>query len=93
VIRTLDDAIESEILRLLSQRAADASICPSDVARSMEADEAAWRALLPRVRDAARRLAIDGRLRITRGEDVLDPSAPMRGAIRLRRGGRFGDAA
>lgn len=82
----VDDAtIERTVFDLLAARAADASICPSDVARALIEDEDAWRALMPQVRSVATRLARAGRLRITRGEASVDPDAPGRGPIRLRR--------
>ena len=85
-MNAVDDAqIERTLFALLAARAADASICPSDVARALHDDEAAWRALMPRVRDVALRLARAQRLRITRGDTTLDPAAPGHGPIRLRR--------
>lgn len=39
------------------------------------------------VREQARSLAHDGVVRLTAGEVVLDPSAPLRGPIRIRFGG------
>lgn len=77
-------------LRLLGRRAADASICPSDVARALHPDDAAaWRARLPQVRDVAAELARAGRLRLTRGTRTLSPDTLGAGPIRLRRGPRF----
>lgn len=84
-----DAEIEATILRLLCSRAPAASICPSDVARSLHEDEAAWRAAMPRVRAVAQQLAAGGVLRITQGDAILEPDAPLRGAIRLRRGAAF----
>jgi hypothetical protein len=80
-------AIAQAIEALLSARAADASICPSDAARSLRADE--WRPLLPAIRRVAATLARQGRLRITQGErevsvDQIDDQR-LRGPIRLRR--------
>ena len=84
-----DDDIAQEIVRQLSRRAAESSICPSEVARALQGDEAAWRALMPQVREAAAAMRDAGRLRITRaGVDV--PSDELRrGAIRLARGPEF----
>ena len=83
------DDIAREIRRLLDARAPADSICPSDVARSLVAHESQWRALMPRIRDVARQMAGDGRLVITQQDAVLDPDAPFRGPVRLRRGPRF----
>jgi Protein of unknown function (DUF3253) len=81
-----DDDIAQEIVRQLSRRAADSSICPSEVARALQSDEAAWRALMPQVRDVAAVMRDAARVRITRGGvDVLGDSL-HRGAIRLARG-------
>lgn len=69
--------------RLLDARSPGASICPSDVARAVSPER--WRADLDGVRDVARHLARRGALAITQGTRVLDPDAPLRGPIRLRR--------
>ena len=84
-----DDDIARQILALLAARAPDASICPSDVARSLRPAGCAWRALMPPVRDAARQIARDGRVEITQRGAALDADARFRGPIRLRRGPRF----
>jgi hypothetical protein len=82
-----DEAIVQAIEALLSARAADASICPSDAARSLRADE--WRPLLPAIRRVAATLARQGRLRITQGEREVSAeeidAQRLRGPIRLRR--------
>ncbi|HSP19053.1 MAG TPA: DUF2256 and DUF3253 domain-containing protein [Myxococcaceae bacterium] len=75
-----DGTLEARILALLQARARDASICPSDVARSVAED---WRPLMEPVREAARRLVARGVLEITQGGRPVDPSH-ARGAIRLR---------
>jgi Protein of unknown function (DUF3253) len=86
-----DAAIAAEILRQLGQRAAVSSICPSEVARALApGDEAAWRALMPQVREVAAHLRDEGRVRITRGgADLAAPDDLHRGAIRLARGPSF----
>ena len=79
-----DERIVATIFELLDQRAAGATICPSDAARSLASDEAAWRALMPEVRRIAAALAAAGRLRVTaHGEDV--DALQARGPIRLGR--------
>jgi len=80
-----DTRIAQTILQLLGERAHAASICPSEVARALEDDEAAWRALMPRVRDVAADLQDADRLRITRGSAVLARDELEGGPIRLRR--------
>jgi Protein of unknown function (DUF3253) len=84
-----DDDIAQEIVRQLSRRAADSSICPSEVARALQSDEAAWRALMPQVREVAEAMRDAGRLRITRGGVDVPNEALHRGAIRLARGPDF----
>ena len=79
-----DADIEAAIYALLGRRRADASICPSDVARELSPDdEDAWRASMPAVRRVAAALAASGRLVVTRGRDTVDATAPG-GPIRLR---------
>ena len=86
--RLSEEQIAAEILRQLARRAADSSICPSEVARAL-ADDVAWRALMPRVREVAATLRDQGRLRTTRGGIDVTPAALHRGAIRLARGPGF----
>lgn len=81
--------IEATIIDLLRRRAADASICPSDVARALAVDEAAWRALMQPVRDRAAAMAREGRIVITQRSNEIAPDAAGRGPIRLRRGPGF----
>jgi len=78
-----DDAIAHAIFTLLDTRAATASICPSEVARSLAPD--AWRPLMPRVRAAARALAAAGRLEVLQGGRVIAGDIEPRGPIRLAR--------
>jgi hypothetical protein len=85
------EALEHAIADLLRRRAASASICPSDVARALAPQEAAWRALMPAVRDAARVLAETRRIIITRRGAMVDPARLEGGPIRLQRGPRFDD--
>jgi Protein of unknown function (DUF3253) len=84
-----DDDIAQEIVRQLARRAADSSICPSEVARALESDEAAWRALMPRVREVAAAMRDKGRVRVARGGINVPGSELHRGAIRLARGPDF----
>lgn len=69
------------VLDLLGQRAAGATICPSEVARS--AGGADWRPLLEPVRQAARQLAADGVIEVTQRGRVVDPGAAT-GPVRFR---------
>ena len=74
-------ALESAILELLAQRAAGATICPSDAARAVGDDD--WRDLMEPARAAARRLVAAGVVTITQGGEPVDPN-DFRGPIRIR---------
>lgn len=78
-----DRALEVAIEDLLGRRSAGATICPSEAARAV-AGEQDWRALMEPARRAARRLVAAGRVEITQGGRVVDPST-ARGPIRVRR--------
>ena len=84
-----NDDIAQEIVRQLSRRSADSSVCPSEVARALQSDATVWRALMPRVREVAAAMSDDARLRITRGGVDVPSDALHRGAIRLARGPGF----
>ena len=81
-IRPVDRALEVAIAELLSGRAGDATICPSEAARHVAPD--GWHALMEPARRAARRMVAAGTLEIVQGGRVVDPSR-VRGPIRLRR--------
>jgi len=74
--------LEQVILRLLSQRSPESSICPSDAARA--ARPQSWRPLMDEVRAAAGRLAARGEVDVTQGGRVVD-IASARGPVRIRR--------
>lgn len=78
----VDAEVERAIDALLSRRAADASICPSEAARAV--DPGGWRELMPAARAAAGRLAAAGRAEVTQGGRVVDVRT-VRGPIRVRR--------
>ncbi len=84
-----DAALEVAILRLLHERGAGKTICPSEAARSVagggpfSGDRAAWEPLMEPARAAARRLAAAGTIAITQGGHQVDAST-AKGAIRLR---------
>lgn len=86
-----EPAIERALWALLDRRAAEATVCPSEVARSLAPDVSAWRGLMPKVRAVAKRLADAGALRVTRhGVEVIDAAAGG-GPIRLGRTGKPGE--
>ncbi len=77
----LDDRLEHAILDLLGRRARTATICPSDAARTVDAE--GWRDLMDPARQAARRLVARGELEVTQHGEVIDLDS-ARGPIRLR---------
>jgi hypothetical protein len=78
-------ALEAAILHLLQQRGVGKTICPSEAARAVAAtdEEAAWRPLMEPARQAARRLVASGRIVMTQGGRMIDPSR-AKGPVRLR---------
>ena len=79
-----DARIESVLLDRLADRRG--TICPSEVARALAPD--GWRAWMPRVHDATRRLARDGVIEVRQKGRRID-AAKMRGPIRIARGPRY----
>ena len=85
-VTRVDRELEAKILELLGQRAATATICPSDAARAVGAtgdDPEGWRDLMEPARRAARRLVATDVVTITQGGQPVDPST-ARGPIRIR---------
>ncbi len=80
-VRAQDEALEREILDLLTERGRGKSICPSEAARRVDPDD--WRNHMEDARSAARRLVARGEIEITQGGRVVDPSS-AKGPIRLR---------
>ncbi len=79
-----DERIVATIFRLLERRAVGATICPSEAARALAADESTWRGLMPEVRRVAAALADAGLLRVTAGGKAVD-ALRATGPIRLGR--------
>ncbi len=77
-------ALERAIETLLARRRPGATICPSEAARAVASlrDEP-WRPLVPPARDAAARLAAQGRVEVTQTGRVVD-LATARGPVRIR---------
>lgn len=73
--------LEHAILALLSRRAPEGTICPSEAARELAPGD--WRPLMPAAREAAAILARRGRLEVLQGGNQVDPRT-VRGPIRLR---------
>ncbi|MBB3342759.1 DUF3253 domain-containing protein [Luteimonas sp. RC10] len=80
--------LRERMLALLSGRAAEASICPSEVARASRPG-GDWRVLMPGIRDVAAALARDGVVSVTQHGAIVDADAPPPGPVRLRRGPRW----
>lgn len=80
-----DKALETAILELLAERGRDKTICPSEAAKRVGGTEARtdWEGLMEPARAAARRLVAEGRIVITQGGRVVEPST-AKGAIRLK---------
>ncbi len=86
-LTTTDAALEASLRDLLDQRAASATVCPSEAARAVAAAEGrreGWRGLMAPARAAAGRLVAAGEAEITQGGRVVDLST-ARGPIRVRR--------
>ena len=81
-VTATDLKLEEAIATLLSARATDATICPSEAAKAVGGNE--WSDLMEPARRAARRMVARGELQITQGGTVVDPST-AKGPIRLRR--------
>lgn len=76
-----DRALEASLRELLQRAGVGATVCPSQAARAVSADD--WRSLMEGARSAARRLVAAGAAEITQGGRVVDPST-ARGPIRVR---------
>ena len=74
------DRLRTAILTLADQRAPK-SICPSDAARAVDAEN--WRVLMDDARAVARELARAGDVVITQKGTTLDPDAHWRGPVRI----------
>ena len=81
-VTAIDRQLEDAIRTKLRQRAAAATICPSEVARDLGGED--WRDLMEPARAAARRMVAGGEVEITQGGRVVDPST-AKGPIRIRR--------
>lgn len=80
---------EEAILELTAARGPEKSICPTEAAR-LAGGEERWRSVLGEVRKAAIRLALAGRIVITRKGRPVDPQ-DFKGVYRLRAAGSPGE--
>ena len=78
--KQLDHDFEEKILNLLSTRARDSSICPSEI---LPTEEKQNKEPMELVRQAARRLVHQNKLVITQKSQIVDPSN-FKGPIRLK---------
>ncbi len=78
-----DTQLETVLLRLVSERGTDKTICPSEAAIAVAGKEGqAWGALMPQIRKIAVRLANEGRIVVTRKGKPVDPN-DFKGVYRL----------
>jgi hypothetical protein len=77
--------LRAAILKLLEHRGPGKTICPSDAARAVAAQD--FRPLMDTARAAAAELVADGEIEVTQRGEVVD-IAQARGPIRLRRRSR-----
>ncbi len=73
------DVIRVALLDLVAQRGPDKTICPSEVARALNAEN--WRSLMPVVREVGQQLVAEGHIVVTQKGQVVDPkhaSGPIR---------------
>lgn len=76
-------ALRDEILRMVHERGAGKTVCPSEVARSLAgSDEKVWRHLMQPIRRAAIGLSDEGLVVIKRKGRPLAP-ADLKGIYRL----------
>lgn len=83
-LKPKDLALEAAIMELVSRRAVDQTLCPSEASRQVFGPELGIGPdAMQRARAAARRLVAAGRLDILQGGRIVDGST-ARGPIRLR---------
>lgn len=77
------ERLGARILDLAAARGPDKSICPSEVARDLAgSNEKEWRLLMKPIRQAAVRLALEGRVELRRKGHAVDPE-DFRGIYRI----------
>ena len=75
------DPIEAAILKLVSEAPEGRSISPADVAKAIDPER--FNRKFGHVRQAAIRLAVEGKVSILRKGKPVDPHRPVKGVIRL----------
>ena len=76
-----DNEIRKRLLSLASARQGGATLCPSEVARTLSDD---WRALMSTVREVADELITEGVMECTQRGRVIPSAVLAKGPIRLR---------
>lgn len=76
-----DGKVEHALRELLGRVREGGTVCPSEAARAVSADD--WRRLMEPARQAARRLVAIGEAEITQHGEVVD-LATAKGPIRVR---------
>ncbi len=79
-----DFELELTLMRLVTERGADKTVCPSEVARALGGPHPdGWGPLMQPVRRQAVRLMKEGRIAILRKGKVVDDPDDFRGVYRL----------
>ncbi|AWN46983.1 DUF3253 domain-containing protein [Methylobacterium terrae] len=79
-----DFELELTLMRLVTDRGADKTVCPSEVARALGGPHPdGWGPLMQPVRRQAVRLMKEGRIAILRKGKVVDDPDDFRGVYRL----------
>ena len=76
-----EQQIRERLLQLVRDRGPEKTICPSEVARSLSADD--WRSLMPQVLAVGLDLADSGAIVVTQKGQIVDPQT-AKGPIRYR---------
>lgn len=76
-----EQQIRACLLQLVRDRGPAKTICPSEVARALRADD--WRSLMPQVRKVGIQLAAAGTIEVTQKGQVVHPDT-AKGPIRYR---------
>ncbi|RZM76081.1 DUF3253 domain-containing protein [Leptolyngbya iicbica] len=76
-----EQQIQDCLMQLVRDRGPEKTICPSEVARALSADD--WRSLMPQVRTVGMALAQAGAIAVTQKGQVVDPQT-AKGPIRYR---------
>ena len=88
------EALLHKLQRSLSAREYPKTLCPSEIPRSLSAEElsslgfASWRDLMPPIRNMIKDLRMKGEVEILQRGEVIDRNIPVddvKGPIRVRR--------